>query len=70
MCGDGRAWEACIPKLVKAELLRVNEIETANPDDIVNYCEGVIKKPTAQLMIKYAKNDCRAIRRQKAELQR
>ncbi len=37
--------------------------------DLLVYCEGVIQKPTAQLMQKYAKEDCQAIHIRKAKLQ-
>ncbi len=64
--GDEHPWEWCAPELVKAEYLRINQIEDTSPEDLVGACEGIIKLPTAKLLQRYAADDCRKIRGQKA----
>lgn len=64
--GDDHPWERCSLELVKAEYLRINQIEDASPEDLVGACEGIIKLPTAKLLQRYAADDCRKIRGQKA----
>lgn len=68
MRDDGRPWRECIAPLVEGEYLRLHQIENATPELLVSVCGGVIKLPTAELMVDYAWADCEKIRNPKADL--